>query len=206
MNKEKLAKVFEDNQDSYPKLLKNSMANAVSEKWGMGILPPLSFLPYQIELGGNKRGKLLKKNSTPARNRFKYLFDKNNRLVLARSYLQKMDDGGWMYDDEIFTYNENEAFQFIFSGLADDSDEAFLEDVVFASIVNGRVQKSCGIQGNGEYNENEYEYVSDKLTTIKYRNWTTYYEEGELEISVDGDNLLIIDKSNGEVNQIFPQC
>ncbi len=206
MNKKELSEIFEKNQHAYSRLLKKTLANAVSEKWGMGILPPLAFLPYQIELGGGRPGRMLKNVSAPAKHRFKYLFDQHDRLILARSYLQKISDDVWMYDDEIFTYKDEGALQFIFSGLADDSAEAFLDVVVHASKIGGKIQKSCAIEDNGEYSENDYHYVDGKLSTINYRYWSSFYEEGEIQVISDGDSVSIFDKSHGNVNQIFPAC
>ncbi|UOD32859.1 hypothetical protein INH39_15055 [Massilia violaceinigra] len=206
MNKKELSEVFNKNQHAYSNLLEKTLANAVSEKWGMGILPPLSFLPCQIELGGGKPGRILKNVSTPAKHRFKYLFDKQGRVILARSYLQKISGDAWMYGDEIFTYNDDKALQFIFSGLADDCTEAFLDVVVYASQTDGKIQKSCGIEDNGEYSENDYHYVDGKLSSINYRSWSSCYEDGELKIVYDGDSFSIFDKSHGNVNQIFPAC
>ena len=56
-----LIDIFNEYKSKYPELKIWLSDNAVSQSWGMGVLPAYSLEPYNCELLGYKPGRMLKK-------------------------------------------------------------------------------------------------------------------------------------------------
>lgn len=205
MNKEKLVDVFSKHAHAYPKLYEEIKANSASEKWGMGPLPPLTLEPYDIELLGCKRGKMLKKDAHPGKNRFRYLFDEEGRMVCMQWYSTLLPDGEWMHDDDLFIHDEGGIFQFRFGGIADDPAEARLHKVTYLSLESGNVKTSYTYWYDKKYDEVDYLYNNGQINSIQMRLWQESYFERFFEVKHDGDLISIIELSNGKTYQIFPK-
>lgn len=205
MTKEELAAIFAKHVHAYPELHKEICEKLVSEKWGMGTLPPLTFEPYDVELLGGKRGKMLKKDGSPGKNRFKYLFDKENRLLCMEGYSTMLADGEWMHDDDIFIYDECGTFQFRFAGIADDPSEARLHKVTYLSSDSEGIKTSYTYWYDEKYEEVDYLYSDATITRIKMRLWQESYFERMFELTHDDDDLSIVELANGKTYQIYPK-
>lgn len=77
--KEELEILFERNKGKFAFLKEEANKIGVASKWGQGVIPPYSILPFNSELLGNKPGRFLKKASKPEVNRQCYLLDTDNR-------------------------------------------------------------------------------------------------------------------------------
>ena len=61
--KDYLIDIFNEYKSKYPELKIWLSDNAVSQSWGMGIMPAYSLEPYSCELLGSKSGRMLKKRT-----------------------------------------------------------------------------------------------------------------------------------------------
>ncbi len=203
MNRDDISAIFSENKDAHPELLTYVHACAAYERWGMGVLPPLSVEPYEMELAGYKRGKFLKKNISPAKNRYKYLFDRYERMVFMTSYLKMTGVDAWMHADEVFTYDEEGAFRFKF-GSVNAQEPAVLEKISRLTMVDKKITKCQSLWDNGDYREYDYQYDQDAIVAIKYREWRGIYLEGEIRVVPDGDQVSLYEIADGKTRHIFP--
>ena len=204
MNKDKLSDIFSLNVNSYEKHHKEVTEKTTFEKWGMGILPPLTLTPYDIELLGHKRGKMLKKLSSPSKNRFKYLYDKDNCLLSMLSFAEQWDDGEWLQYEEIYTYEPSGILQFIYADVA-NSAHARLQRVTYLSNIKANLKKIFCFHENGFYEEIEYLYDNEKVIAIEMHLWLESYFERSFKLSHDGKEISITELANGKIHQIYPK-
>lgn len=205
MNQEKLSKIFTKNIDSYPHFHEYVLKNSTSEKWGAGKMPPFTLEPYDVELLGCNRGKLLKKLSSPAKNRFKYLFDQNNRMLNVVGYSAILNDGEWLRYEEIFEYHDEGIFKFDFSGVTDDPTDAQLQKVTYLTISTEGPKTSHIFGKNDSYVEIDYQYNKGKIGSIKMRLWQESYFERFFEIKHEDKEIFINEIANGKTHPVYPR-
>lgn len=207
MNKEQLKSVYEKYKNSYADLIKDAKARGLEEQWGMGVNEPLSLEPYRIELLGFKRGKMLKKASSPAPNRYLYLFDAEHRMVLKTEFLKKVGYGDeWLHAEDIFTYEAGAAIRFQFGSIRGDSTAAPLQRITYVAIKDGRVTNSYEYAAaNEEYAETDYSYDGAQIVSVKMRLWYEMYTERQFKFVHEGKNLTILEVlASGEQLQTYP--
>lgn len=205
MNKEKLFAIHSKNVNSYDQLHNDVLGKSATEKWGMGTSPPLTLEPYDIELLGCKRGKMLDKLSKPGKNRFKYLFDSKNRMLNMVEYSTIMDDGTWLKNEDIFIYDKAGTFRFEFAGVTDKSNEARLQRVTYLSTDNAQIKTSYTFYSDFTYEEIDYFFVREKITSIRMRLWQESYFERFFEVSHERDEVSIFELTVGKIHMIYPK-
>ncbi|NHZ92680.1 hypothetical protein F2P45_27275 [Massilia sp. CCM 8733] len=204
MNREQLAAIFEEHEHADARLLSQAESSGVSEKWGTG-LPPLTLEPYDNELRGDTPSPFLKRASGPGKNRFRYLFDQQARVVSMTWYSALMDDGLWMHADEVTTYDGQGACEVRFGSVCGHAGNATLQRVTYGSMRDGRIQKTWTLHAQGDYLETDFHYDDARVSAVNMRLWYQIYIERNFIVKHDGDRVSITEVSNGKVHQIYPR-
>lgn len=204
--KERLNKIFEESKNKYAVLLKAAKAKSVTEKWGMGVLPPVTLEPFAAELLGYSPGKWMKKPSAPGKNRFRYLYDANDNILLLSTYTDTNLSGKWLHSNQIFTHDEGSILMFEFAAAAENAKKADLNKVTYATFENNRISATHTYWNDANYTENHYKYKDDKIVGISMRLWYRAYIEREFELEYSGDTVLITEVTGGKRTQTFPRC
>ena len=84
--KKELEILFERNKREFAFFKEEANKIGVASKWGQGVIPPYSILPFHSELLGNKPGRFLKKASKPGANRQCYLLNSNKQCTKDNQY------------------------------------------------------------------------------------------------------------------------
>lgn len=163
MNKETLVELMQERDLTYPAFLQRAEARTSSTQWGMGIGEPYSLEPYRMELLGIKPGRMLKKISKPARNRFCYLFDDQRRIIYKIEYTSPNDHKEWRHADDFYEHGEKYIFRYVFGSVVRDGEDAKLHRIVCAELSNKRIIKTMQLERDDhEYTEEFYQYDANQ--------------------------------------------
>ena len=190
--------------DDYSKLLKDAVNEAVSEKWAAGILTAWTLAPYEIELLGFNRGRMLKKTSSPGKNRHKYLLDNQDRIIYETRYIEETRKDKWLHAETIYKYEDNAVIAFVFEAVVGAAKTAELQRVIYAAMHSGKVTNIFNYCSDKEYVEIDYHYDNEHLISVKMRLWYYSYSEREFQVSHEVDSFSIVEIADGERHQVFP--
>jgi hypothetical protein len=208
MNKETLKKLLNERNFTYPQFLQRARNNTVSTQWGMGIGEPYSLEPYRMELLGGKPGRMLKKVSEPAKNRYLYSFDKDGRVIHKLEYCFIGGPPGnksWVHHDDFYEYFDDHALRFVFHSISHDDEPRDLTRVVWISFDKDRVKKYFQLENNNyEYTETSYFYDDDNIIKI-ITSWPEGpYPDRNYRIIHEPDSFRIVEIHNSEEIPVFP--
>ncbi|UOD27430.1 hypothetical protein INH39_18030 [Massilia violaceinigra] len=204
MSREKLSAIFLEHEHAYARLLNQAQSRGVSEKWGTG-LPPLTLEPYDNELRGETPSPFLKRASAPAKNRFRYLFDQQARVVAMTWYSALMDDGLWMHADEVTTYDGDGVCEFRFASVCGTEATASLQRVTYGALHDGRIQQTWTLHAGGDYTEADFRYEDGRVSAVDMRLWYEIYTERRFSVKHDAGRVSITEAANGKIHQIYPR-
>jgi hypothetical protein len=210
MNKETLIKLMQERDLTYPDFLQRAKANTSSTQWGMGIGAPYSLEPYRMELLGIKPGRMLKKISKPAPNRFCYSFDNQGRVIYKIGYASlggPQSDQAWIHSDDFYEYEGKYATRYVFGSVFRGGEDAKLHRIVCAELKNKKIIKTVQLErDNYEYTEEFYQYDNDgNIIDIRLMWPENLNHQRVFKIlhETKGIRILEIDK-DGET-QIYPE-
>jgi hypothetical protein len=209
MNKETLIQLMRKHALTYPQFLQRAQEKAVATQWGMGIGDPYSLEPYRMELLGIKPGRMLKKPSKPAQNRYCYSFDKYKRVIHKIGYDELVGpprDKVWLHTDDFYEYGDGYAIRYVFGGVYEGGEDAKLDRIVWAEINGSKISKTFQLEDDHEYTEESYFYDdSGNITNICLR-WPECPQQGrDFKVLHESDNVKIFEIWQGEEVLTYPK-
>jgi hypothetical protein len=208
MNKEMLIKLMQERDLTYPQFLQQIQENTVSTRWGMGIGEPYSLEPYRMELVGIKPGRMLKKPSKPAPNRYCYSYDKEGRVIHKVEHIGFGGPPGnksWMHSDDFYEYGDGHVIRYVFGSFLTE-EEAKLDGIIWANVGDKKVHKTFRLnKWQCEYTEVSYSYDGGNVIGIRIQWPEGPYPDRVLKVLHEsGDTVRILDISREEI-QIYPE-
>lgn len=203
--KDFLKNLYEEYNGKYSELIDQMNREKVACRWGYGVLPAFSIDPYAFELLGYKRGRMLKKNSSPGMNKQCYYVDKQNRIIeeiIYASYREKRNE--WLVYRGFYIYNENSILGLLYGSAFENSLDVGLNKLIWMSIEDGLIKKKYTFIYDGEYSEVDYVYNDNAITKVNQKVWSAFYFERNYII--ESSDPLVINEclENGENIRIYP--
>lgn len=210
MNKHELMAILTSKNSAYPEFAAIAAAQTSSIKWAFGIAPPFSLEPYRVELLGIKPGKMLKTASSPGRNRHRYSFDSEGRVLHCVSYASRSGRPGqerWIHVDDFYdyAYAKDTIIRYVYGDVVDGGEDAALDRVVVVELKSGSVVRDWVLEGGElEYSKTEYLYVGGKVDEIR-RTWPDAPERNShFKLIHEKDGVRILERGARGETQIYP--
>ncbi|MGN7812512.1 hypothetical protein [Flavobacterium sp. 22076] len=208
MNKQQMIELMKQKDSAYFEFYKKVKEKTNSLQWGVGVTPPYSLEPYRFELLGNKPGKMLKKPSSPGKNRHCYFYDNQDRIIHAISYASLGGSTGnksWIHNDDFYEYHDNSVIRYVYSGVFESGNDNELDRVVFIEINDGLITKTYELDKlNFEYMEAEYFYENNKIIYIDFLYPDSPVKNNKFKLIHEPNEIQIIELRNGIQIQIYP--
>ena len=203
--KDYLIDIFNEYKSKYPELKIWLSDNAVSQSWGMGIMPAYSLEPYSCELLGSKSGRMLKKKDcSPAVNRHKYFMDINNNIIGIVIYADFVDvHKEWIVYREFYFRKDNEVIGLIFGSALENKDNANLNRVILVKLDGDIITDSYTYSDDNRFSARRYLYKDNVITNIEERLWLGTYIERYYNIETE-PTLKITENTSKGLIQIYP--
>ena len=200
-----LIDIFNEYKSKYPELKIWLSDNAVSQSWGMGIMPAYSLEPYSCELLGSKSGRMLKKKDcSPAVNRHKYFMDINNNIIGEISYAKFSNlKKEWLVYRKFYFRQDNEIIGLIFGATLESKDDANLNHVILVKLDDGIITDSYSYSYDNRFAAKKYLYKDNVITNIEQRMWLSTYIERYYNIETE-PTLKITENTPKGFIQIYP--
>ena len=204
--KDYLIDIFNEYKSKYPELKIWLSDNAVSQSWGMGIMPAYSLEPYSCELLGSKSGRMLKKKDcSPAVNRHKYFMDINNNIIGEISYAKFSNlKKEWLVYRKFYFRQDNEIIGLIFGATLESKDDANLNHVILVKLDDGIITDSYFYSYDNRFAARRYLYKDNVITNIEERLWLSTYIEHYYNIETE-PTLKITENTPEGLVQIYPE-
>lgn len=204
--KDYLEKLFEEHKNQFAILKEEANKVAVTEKWGYGVMPPFSLLPFYSEILGNKPGRFLKKESLPGKNKYCYLLDAENRIVNSIEYAKFSEfNNQWIVYNKFYFHDSESIIEYSFGSALENDTIVNLDSVKLVQLSEGRITKGYTLIISDAYEEFEYHYEDDRINFVETKIWwpETYFERN-YKVTYN-DNVLIEEVlNNGKTVKIFP--
>ena len=203
--KDYLIEIFNEYKSKYPELKIWLSDNAVSQSWGMGVMPAYSLEPYNCELLGYKSGRMLKKKDcSPAVNRHKYFMDINNNIIGEISYAKFSNlKKEWLVYRKFYFRQDNEIIGLIFGATLESKDDANLNHVILVKLDDGIITDSYSYSDDNRFAARRYLYKDNVITNIEERLWLGTYIERYYNIETE-PTLKITENTPKGLIQIYP--
>ena len=203
--KDYLIDIFNEYKSKYPELKIWLSDNAVSQSWGMGVMPAYSLEPYNCELLGYKSGRMLKKKDcSPAVNRHKYFMDINNNIIGEISYAKFSNlKKEWLVYRKFYFRQDNEIIGLIFGATLESKDDANLNHVILVKLDDGIITDSYSYSYDNRFAARRYLYKDNVITNIEERLWLGTYIERYYNIETE-PTLKITENTPKGLIQIYP--
>ena len=203
--KDYLIEIFNEYKSKYPELKIWLSDNAVSQSWGMGVMPAYSLEPYNCELLGYKSGRMLKKKDcSPAVNRHKYFMDINNNIIGEISYAKFSNlKKEWLVYRKFYFRQDNEIIGLIFGATLESKDDANLNHVILVKLDDGIITDSYSYSDDNRFAARRYLYKDNVITNIEERLWLGTYIEHYYNIETE-PTLKITENTPEGLVQIYP--
>ena len=203
--KDYLIEIFNEYKSKYPELKIWLSDNAVSQSWGMGIMPAYSLEPYNCELLGAKSGRMLKKKDcSPAVNRHKYFMDINNNIIGMVIYNEfSVWKREWIVYREFYFRKDNEVIGLIFGSTGENDDDANLNRVILVKLDGDIITDSYTYSYDNRFAARRYLYKDNVITNIEERLWLGTYIEHYYNIETE-PTLKITENTPKGLIQIYP--
>ena len=203
--KDYLIEIFNEYKSKYPELKIWLSDNAVSQSWGMGVMPAYSLEPYSCELLGSKSGRMLKKKDcSPAVNRHKYFMDINNNIIGEISYAKFSNlKKEWLVYRKFYFRQDNEIIGLIFGATLESKDDANLNHVILVKLDDGIITDSYTYSDDNRFTAKKYLYKDNVITNIELRMWLGTYFERYYNIETE-PTLKITENTPEGLVQIYP--
>ena len=203
--KDYLIEIFNEYKSKYPELKIWLSDNAVSQSWGMGVMPAYSLEPYSCELLGSKSGRMLKKKDcSPAVNRHKYFMDINNNIIGIVIYADFVDvHKEWIVYREFYFRKDNEVIGLIFGSALENKDNANLNRVILVKLDGDIITDSYTYSDDNRFTAKKYLYKDNVITNIELRMWLGTYIERYYNIETE-PTLKITENTSEGLIQIYP--
>ena len=203
--KDYLIDIFNEYKSKYPELKIWLSDNAVSQSWGMGVMPAYSLEPYNCELLGSKSGRMLKKKDcSPAVNRHKYFMDINNNIIGIVIYAKFVDvHKEWIVYREFYFRKDNEVIGLLFGSTGENDDNANLNHVILVKLDDGIITDSYFYAYDNRFATRRYLYKDNVITNIEERMWLGTYIEHYYNIETE-PTLKITENTPKGLIQIYP--
>ena len=200
-----LIDIFNEYKSKYPELKIWLSDNAVSQSWGMGVLPAYSLEPYNCELLGYKPGRMLKKKDcSPAVNRHKYFMDINNNIIGEISYAKFSNlKKEWLVYRKFYFRQDNEIIGLIFGATLESKDDANLNHVILVKLDGAIITDSYFYSDDNRFSARRYLYKDNVITNIEERLWLGTYIEHYYNIETE-PTLKITENTPKGLIQIYP--
>ena len=204
--KDYLIDIFNEYKSKYPELKIWLSDNAVSQSWGMGVMPAYSLEPYNCELLGYKSGRMLKKKDcSPAVNRHKYFMDINNNIIGEISYAKFSNlKKEWLVYRKFYFRQDNEIIGLIFGATLESKDDANLNHVILVKLDDGIITDSYSYSYDNRFAARRYLYKDNVITNIEERLWLGTYIERYYNIETE-PTLKITENTPEGLVQIYPE-
>lgn len=203
--KDYLIEIFNEYKSKYPELKIWLSDNAVSQSWGMGVLPAYSLEPYNCELLGYKPGRMLKKKDCSlAVNRHKYFMDINNNIIGEISYAKFSNlKKEWLVYRKFYFRQDNEIIGLIFGATLESKDDANLNHVILVKLDGDIITDSYSYSDDNNFSAKRYLYKDNVITNIEQRMWLSTYIEHYYNIETE-PTLKITENTPKGLVQIYP--
>ena len=204
--KDYLIDIFNEYKSKYPELKIWLSDSAVSQSWGMGVMPAYSLEPYNCELLGYKSGRMLKKKDcSPAVHRHKYFMDINNNIIGMVIYNEfSVWRREWIVSREFYFIKNNEIIGLIFGSAFESKDDANLNHVILVKLDGGIITDSYSYSDDNNFSARRYLYKDNVITNIEERLWLSTYIEHYYNIETEPTLKITEDTPEGLV-QIYPE-
>ena len=204
--KDYLIDIFNEYKSKYPELKIWLSDSAVSQSWGMGVMPAYSLEPYNCELLGYKSGRMLKKKDcSPAAHRQRYFMDINNNIIGMVRYNEfSVWRREWIVSREFYFIKNNEIIGLIFGSAFESKDDANLNHVILVKLDGGIITDSYSYSDDNNFSARRYLYKDNVITNIEERLWLSTYIEHYYNIETEPTLKITEDTPEGLV-QIYPE-
>ena len=204
--KEYLEKLLEEHRDKFAILKEEANKVAVAEKWGYGVIPPFSLLPFYSEILGNKPGRFLKKKSLPGKNKYCYLLNTENRIVNSIEYAEFSEfNNQWIVYNKFYHYLPFSIIEYSFNSALENDQHPDLVSVTLVQLNEGKVIKGHKLRCDNVYEVLEYHYESDRINFIEQKVWwTDTYFERNYKVTYNGNVLIEEILNDGKTVKIYP--
>lgn len=203
--KKELEILFERNKREFAFFKEEANKIGVASKWGQGVIPPYSILPFYSELLGNKPGRFLKKASKPGVNKQCYLLNTDNQIINGVEYDSFNDlNSQWIVSNKFYFYSPDSTIQYSFGSAFENETNARLERVTIAQIEDNKIKSAYSFGNRSEYEELYYSYQDDRICGITQKVWVDAYFERHYIIMYDDISILEI-LSDGTTQKIYPE-
>ena len=203
--KDYLIEIFNEYKSKYPELKIWLSDNAVSQSWGVGVMPAYSLEPYNCELLGFKSGRMLKKKDcSPAAHRQRYFMDINNNIIGMVIYNEfSVWKREWIVSREFYFIKNNEIIGLIFGSAFESKDDANLNHVILVKLDDGIITDSYFYSYDNRFATRRYLYKDNVITNIEERLWLGTYIERYYNIETE-PTLKITENTPKGLIQIYP--
>ena len=203
--KDYLIDIFNEYKSKYSELKIWLSDSAVSQSWGMGVMPAYSLEPYNCELLGYKSGRMLKKKDcSPAVHRHKYFMDINNNIIGMVIYNEfSVWKREWIVSREFYFIKNNEIIGLIFGSAFESKDDANLNHVILVKLDGGIITDSYSYSDDNNFSAKRYLYKDNVITNIEQRMWLSTYIEHYYNIETE-PTLKITENTPKGLVQIYP--
>ena len=200
-----LIDIFNEYKSKYPELKIWLSDNAVSQSWGMGVLPAYSLEPYNCELLGYKPGRMLKKKDcSPAKHRHRYFMDINNNIIGEIRYTKFSNfKKEWLVYRNFYFRQDNEIIGLIFGATLESKDDANLNHVILVKLDGDIITDSYTYSDDNNFSARRYLYKDNVITNIEERLWLGAYIEHYYNIETE-PTLKITENTPKGLIQIYP--
>ena len=204
--KDYLIDIFNEYKSKYPELKIWLSDKAVSQSWGMGVMPAYSLEPYRSELLGYKPGRMLKKKDcSPAVRRQRYFMDINNNIFGEISYAKFSNlKKEWLVYRKFYFRQDNEIIGLIFGATLESKDDANLNHVILVKLDDGIITDSYFYSYDNRFAARRYLYKDNVITNIEERLWLSTYIEHYYNIETE-PTLKITENTPEGLVQIYPE-
>lgn len=192
--KDLLFTLINEYKDKYPELISLAEHTHKTKKWGMGVMPSYNPAPYTCELQGCKPGRLLKKNSEPAKDRQCYFLDENDNFIAEIQYAKYVKfKSQWIVYRRFFINEPNRIIELEFGSNFEDSIDANLDSASIITFTRHHPTARYSLLNTGEYVEILYKYDADTVSSITENIWRETFTTRHYEINSTNDDLTILE-------------
>lgn len=193
--KELLFLLLNEYHNKYAELMSFVESTYKTKKWGVGVMPSYNPAPYICELQGCKPGRLLKKDSEPAKDRYCYFLDANEKIIAEIQYAKYVNfKGQWIVYRRFFINELDRIVELTFGSNFENSAEANLDSASINTLKVNHVIAHYSLLDTGEYFETFYKYDADVVSFVTENIWRETFTTRNYEISSKNGNLTIFEK------------
>lgn len=181
-------------KDKYAELISFVEHSHKSKQWATGIMPTYNPAPYNCELQGCKPGRLLKKDSEPAKDRQCYFLDENKKIIGEIQYSKYVKlKNQWIVYRRFFLNKPDAIIELAFGSDFEGSTEANLDSVAINVYELDHVTAHYKLLNTGEYFETFYQYQAGKITSVTENIWRETLTTRTYEILHTESDLTIFE-------------